>query len=96
MAPTRMASGRRLSTEDGERFWYLATQSVYRPVAKRFIVYRLSANDLIVGLSMQALQNGTRDIHATNHPKPIWRTASLQATTLTTAPRIPNPTPVCR
>jgi hypothetical protein len=95
MAPTKTTNGWRLPTENGERFWFLATQSSYRPIAKRFIVYKIDKAGRIIGLAIQALQNGTPDIHAARHPKLIWRTASLRAKTLTTAPTIPNPKLLC-
>ena len=95
MAPTKTARGWKLPTENREDFWFLATQSIYKPIAKRFIVYSLGPPNRIVGLSIRALQNGTPSIHAGKHPKLRWRTARLQAKTLATAPLIPNPTPVC-
>ena len=90
------ATGRVLSTENRENFWFLATQPTYHPIAKRFITYTIDAKSLLIrSIDIQALQNGTRSIHAQKHPKPIWLTARLQAKTLTTPPRIASAKPTC-
>jgi hypothetical protein len=90
------AAGWALPTENGENFWFLATQATYHPIAKRFVTYTIDAKSLLIrSIEIQALQNGTRNIHLQTHPKPIWLTARLQAKTLTTPPRIASAKPTC-
>ena len=85
-----------LPTENGENFWFLATQATYHPIAKRFMTYTIDAKSLLItSIDIQALQNGTRNIHAQRQPKPVWLTAVLRVNTLTTPPRIASAKPTC-
>jgi hypothetical protein len=96
MRPRHEATAWLLSTENREDFWFLATQATYHPIAKRFVNYTLDAKTLLIrSISMQALQNGTMDVHAHRHPKLIWLTAKLQVRSLTTPPLIASAKPSC-
>jgi hypothetical protein len=96
MLPTRNGNALILPTENRENFWYLATQSTYKPTAKRFVVYTIDAKSgEIRSIEVQALKNGTMDVQAQHHPPTAWWTARLSARTLTSAPRVPAPTPSC-
>jgi hypothetical protein len=91
-----VATGWVLPTENGENFWFLATQAAYLPIAKRFMTYTINAKSLqIKAIYIQALTNGTRNIRALRHPKPIWLTARLRVKSLTTPPRIASASPTC-
>jgi len=97
MPPRQTARSWILRTENRERFWYLATQPLYAPTPKRFIVYTIDAKShFIESMSVQAAENGTRSIAPHSALRPVWLTARLQAMTLATTPKIPDPTPVCR
>jgi hypothetical protein len=96
MVPKRNGNTWTLPTENRENFWYLATQNAYKPTAKRFVVYTVDAESRqIRSIEVQALKNGTMEVHAQDHPPTAWWTAHLSATTLTSAPRLPAPTPTC-
>lgn len=96
MAPRRTAGAWLLPTENRENFWFLATQTVYKPTAKRFITYKIDAKSgRLRSIFIQALRNGTMNVRARTHPKTIWLTARLNVTTLSSTPRLPNPTPAC-
>lgn len=90
------ATGWVLSTENRENFWFLATQPTYHPIAKRFMTYTIDAKSLLItSIYIQALQNGTRNVRAQRHPKPIWLTARLRVKKLTAPPRIASGKPTC-
>jgi hypothetical protein len=96
MAPRQLAAGWLLQTENRENFWFLATQTTYHPIAKRFINYTIDAKTLLIrSISMQALQNGTMNVRAHSHPKLIWLTATLQVRSLTKPPVIASAKPTC-
>lgn len=96
MVPKRSGNVWFLPTENRENFWYLTTQSTYKPTAKRFVVYTIDVkSSRIRSIEVQALKNGTTDVHAQHHPPTAWWTANLSATTLISAPRLPAPTPAC-
>jgi hypothetical protein len=96
MQPRHEATAWLLSTEDREYFWFLATQATYHPIAKRFVSYTIDAQTLLIrSISMQALQNGTMDVHARRHPKLIWLTAKLRVRTLAAPPLIASAKPSC-
>ncbi len=85
-----------LPTENGENFWFLVTQTTYHPIAKRFMTYDIDAKSLqIRSIFIQALQNGTRNVRAQKHPKPIWLTAGLRVKALTTLPLMASAKPSC-
>lgn len=96
MPPQRTAGAWILSTENPDDFWFLATQTVYKPTAKRFVVYTIDARSGHVrAITITALKDGNSNIRARRHPKTRWWTAQLKVTTLSSVPRLPNLTPVC-
>jgi hypothetical protein len=85
-----------LRTENKENFWFLATQTRYKPTVKRFVTYTIDAKSgRVTSMFIQALKNGTMNIRAQKHPPAEWWTASLQVKTLAAAPRLRTPTPTC-
>lgn len=82
-----------IRVEDPNDFWFLATQTVYRPTPKRIITYTVDAKSgRIRSISIQAL----KPYRHTRHPKLIWLTARLRPVALSARPTVPNPTPDCQ
>jgi len=96
MPPKRYGRTWVLTIENKENFWFLATQTRYKPTAKRFVTYTLDGTSgRITSIFIQALKNGTMDVKPQKHPATDWWTASLQVETLPAAPRLPTPAPTC-
>jgi hypothetical protein len=96
MAPRRHGADVILTTEDSDKVWFLATQNVYRPTAKRILTYTIDARThRIRSIAIQALKNGTGEIRPHRHSPTHWWTATLRVTTLTSAPHLPTALPTC-
>ncbi len=95
LQPKRTAFGWKVITENNAEFWFLALQP-RRPAhlfdqrhlpLKRFITYAIDAKShLLRSVLIQ------RPAHRPQH---TWLSATLKVTALTTAPRLPMPTPAC-
>jgi hypothetical protein len=96
LPPRRTAFGWREATDTIFKFWFLALQPK-RPTdllgprglpIKRFITYAIAAEShRLKSLFIQ---------QPAHKPQNTWLSATLKVTALTSAPRLPTPTPVCK
>lgn len=96
--PRRVGHSWILKIEDPNDYWFLATQTRYRPTPKRIITYTIDAkSDRIRAIQIQALKGYAKGQGPhTSHPKLVWLTATLRPITLSARPAIPKPLPPCR
>ncbi len=95
LPPKKTAFGWDVISENRGEFWFLALQprrpahllDKYHLPLKRFITYAIDARSHLL-MSLYIQQPSSR-------PQSTWPEATLRVSTLTTAPRLPTPSPTC-